>query len=369
MKVHSKAARLILLEGLAFSLMFLWHLAPARGQEADASEPSQASQDNPASPAQPSPDLPDTQHDDTGLIPDTSYGGQLGPNYKIGPEDVLTIDVFNVAELKNIMARVANDGTITVPLLGQVKAAGFTAEQLRQELAQKWGETYLQDPQVTIFVRQFRSKPVSVIGAVDKPGLYPLTGRRRLIDALSMAGGLGKRNTAPAGATVYVTRKEGFTDFSPVDGMRLVAPDQVEIDLRDLLYSHNEALNIEVRPFDIISVSKADVVYVLGAVKKAGGFLLENRERVTVMQALAMAEGLDNSPAKHAALIIRRSPDGSKREIPVNIGKILKGKAEDMQLAANDILYVPNSRGIVAAKKGAEAAIGTITGIIIWGRY
>jgi len=111
-----------------------------------------------------------------------------GFDYVIGPEDLLKIDVFQVPELSNLGARVANDGTITVPLLGTVEASGLTAKQLADALQDKWGEKYLQSPQVTVFVQYYPAKPGSVVGAVEKPGLYYLAGPRTLIEMISMAG-------------------------------------------------------------------------------------------------------------------------------------------------------------------------------------
>jgi polysaccharide export outer membrane protein len=308
------------------------------------------------------------QEDASPVVPPALEAIAPSTDYVIGPEDVLDIDVFNVPELTKTV-RVANDGTISLALLGRVPAAGLTTTQLREELESKWSQTYLENPQVSVFVREFHAQPVSVIGPVEKPGLYQLTGPRTLVEMLSMAGGLAKRNSAPAGRTVHVTRKGGFADLQLAEGVQLVAPDKVEIDLQRLLYSHDDALNIEIKPLDIISVSKADVVYVVGEVKRAGGFVLEDRERITVLQALAMAEGLTGAASGGSARIIRRSQDGSRVEIPVDLSKVLKGKSPDVELAANDILFVPTSTAKAAAKRGAEAAIGTISGILIYRRW
>jgi polysaccharide export outer membrane protein len=301
------------------------------------------------------------------LTPDNSAPPQrLSTDYVIGPEDVLDIDVFNVQELSNKTVRVANDGTISLALLGHVQAAGFTTQQLRKELERRWGQSYLENPQVTVFVKEFHAQPVSVIGAVDKPGMYELKGPRTLIEILSMAGGLAKLGTAP-GRTIVVTRRSGFgEELQPVEGMNLVGADKVEINLRRLLYSREPGLNIEIRPFDTVSVSRADIVYVVGDVKKAGGFVLADRENVTVLQALALAEGLNGTAAKRRARIIRRGANGSRTEIPVDLTKILNGKSQDVELAANDVLFVPVSGGKAAARRGVEAMLGTISGILIY---
>jgi len=313
------------------------------------------------------PDMPaeEVRKPETARAPEVRQ--KAGLNYIIGPEDVLDIDVFNVPELHKVV-RVSNDGTITLTLLGHVVAAGLTADRLRDELEKKYGETYLQKPQVSVYVAEFHAQPVSVIGAVERPGLYQLAGPRSLVEVLSMAGGLAKRSSAPAGNTLFVSRKGGFGDLAPAEGMELVAPDKVEINISRLLYSHEDALNIEIQPRDTISVTKADVIYVVGDVHKPGGFVLEDRENLTVLQALAMAEGPLNTAAKSRARILRRGADGSRTEVPLDLKKVLAGKSPDIVLAANDILFVPNSAAKSALKRGAEAAVGTVSGILIYRR-
>jgi polysaccharide export outer membrane protein len=290
-------------------------------------------------------------------------------DYVLGSEDVLNIGVFDVPELSNLVVRIANDGSITLPLIGRVQAAGLTPTQLRTELETDWGKSYLRNPQVTVFLQEFHARPVSVIGAVEKPGLYPLTAPRTLVEMLSLAGGLAKRSTAAAGRFVYVTRKGGFDNLPSVQGLRQVAPDKIEIDLRRLLYSHEDALNVEIKPLDIISVSKADIIYVGGeGVRKAGAFVLEDRDNVTVLQALAMAEGLTPNAAKSDARIIRTDPDGSRTMIPVNLKKVLKGRAPDLALTANDILFVPNSAQRALLKGGATTVVSTLSWLLVYGR-
>lgn len=328
----------------------------AQSQRPETTEPASESL-KPAEP-QGTPEVQDSQDVPT-----------VGSDYVIGAEDVLRVDVFDVPELSNLTLRVDNDGTIAPPLLGHVKASGLTPSQLRRELESKWGQKYLQNPQVSVFVQEFHALPVSVVGAVEKPGLYPLTGPRSLIEMISQAGGLGKRSSAPAGPTVYVTRHGGFGDLKPTEGMRLVTQDKLGIDIQKLLYSKETALNIEIKPRDIISVSKADVIYVTGrGVQKPGGFVLEDRDSVTVFQALAMAGGIAPNAKKHDARIIRRQADGSRTEIPVDLDKVLKGRESDLTLAANDILFVPDSAQKAALKRGSEVIMGTLSGLLIYGR-
>ena len=293
-------------------------------------------------------------------------GGVAGPDYVVGPEDVLSLEVLNVPELKQTV-RVENDGTIPVRLLGHVKAAGLTTSQLRANLESEWGKTYLEDPKVSIFIREFHAQPISVIGAVEKPGLYQLTGPRTLVEVISIAGGLGKKSSNPPGRFLYVTRKGGFDDLQLAEGMEQTAPDQLEIDLRQLVQTRDPALNIKMKPFDIVSVSKAGIVYVIGEVKKPGGFIMEDREKVTVLQALSMAGGFGPYPKKSAARIVRRPDDGTKVEVPIDLGKVMKGTAEDVELAANDILIVPDSKGRYVGARSIESAVSIITGVLVFG--
>jgi polysaccharide biosynthesis/export protein len=301
--------------------------------------------------------------DDTGA--QSILNNRIGPNYVIGPEDELTISVFDVPELKSLAVEVNNDGTITLPLLGPIKAAGLTQGELRDELAAAWGKKYLEHPDVDVSVKVFHSRPVSIVGSVVKPGVYYLTGRRTLVEVLAMAGGLAK-NGADAGKDVSVERAAGFSDLPQDGGIRLIAPDKVSIELKKLLYSEDTKLNIEVRPFDIISVARAGIVYLVGAFNKPGGYVLDNKDQVSVMEAVAMAQGFGGNARTSQAKIIRRPPSGQPTEIPIDLKKILSGKEPDVELAASDILYVPNSTAKGIAKGTAQSVVGIVSGMVIY---
>jgi polysaccharide biosynthesis/export protein len=290
---------------------------------------------------------------------------RIGPNYVIGPEDVLSIDVFDVPELSKLAVQVANDGSISVPLLGNVKAAGLTQRQLRDELAEKWGEKYLEHPQVMLTIEQFKSRPVSVVGAVAKPGEYYLTGRRNLVEVLAMAGGPASLGAA-AGKEVMVERPEGFQDLPQVDGLTQTAPDKVSIEMKKLLYSQDTDLNIEIKPFDIVTVSRAGVIYVVGAVNRPGGFLLDNKDTVSVLEAMAMAQGVGPNAKARNARIVRRSATGVQTSVPIDLKKVMEGKAPDVTLAANDILFVPNSATKAIGKQSIATSIGLLSGLLIY---
>ena len=265
--------------------------------------------------------------------PSAQAAGEATSDYMIGPEDVLQITVFGVSDL-NQTVRVANDGTIALPLLGRIRASGLTSDQLRDRLETALGKNLVQNPHVAVFVEQFHARPVSIVGAVEKPGLYQITGPRSLVEMISLAGGVARRNSAAAGKEVYVTRPGGFKDLKIVSGMTEMGPDKIGINLKDLLYTQADGLNIKIEPHDIIAVSKADVIYVAGGgVRKPGGFILEDRDSVTVVQALAMAQGLAPNAARRRARIIHTKSDGSHVETYIDVEKIIKDKAPDPVLA------------------------------------
>jgi polysaccharide biosynthesis/export protein len=300
-------------------------------------------------------------------------GGVIGADYKLGPEDVVTITVFDLPEMTQT-ARVENDGTINVKLLGRVPAAGLTTTELKKELERAWGKTYLEDPIVSIFIKQFHSTPVSVVGAVAKPGLYQLPGPRTLLEVIAMAGGVNMpgaagstmQGGAPAGRWAYITRKDGFADLKPTAGVQKLAPDQVKVDLGRLLYSHDTGLDLEVKPFDTITVSKAGLVYVVGAVQRSGGFTLEDVDSLTALQALSLAQGCSGVCNMHHDAIIHRSPDGKRELTFINLGKIMKGKAKDPILKANDMLVVPSSVAKNIGLSSIGLGTGALSGFLIW---
>ncbi|HEV2177443.1 MAG TPA: polysaccharide biosynthesis/export family protein [Terriglobia bacterium] len=295
-------------------------------------------------------------------------GMPLGPDYVIGPEDLISVNVFDVPDLSHLKARVAGDGTISLPLIGRVKAAGLTADELQKELEDKFGESYLQTPDVSVFVDAFMARGVSILGAVAKPGLYHVTSKRSLLEVLAMAGGLGLKGSNAPGRTVFVERRGGFKDISLTDGMNLTQDDQLAIDLHKLVYNQQTDLNIQIQPTDVVTVSKAGVVYVVGAVSRQGGFVLEDKDRVTVLEAIAMAGGLGADAAPGKARIIRRSDSGALNEVPINLGKIMQSRSPDITLAANDMLFIPNNAAKAVGKSGAATALGVLTGLLIYGK-
>jgi polysaccharide export outer membrane protein len=287
--------------------------------------------------------------------------------YVLGPDDQVVIKVLDVTEIDDKPVRVDMRGNINVPIAGRLQAAGLTVEQLEAALIEKL-KTVLNDPQVTVTVAQYRSQPVSVLGSVRNPGVHQVQGRKTLFEILSLAGGLNP----DAGHSIKITRKKTSgplplpTAVDDPTGEFRVA----EVSVKSVMGAKNPQENILVLPNDVVSVPKAELVYIIGAVRKSGGFVLAEKERVSVLQALSLAEGLDRVAAPKNAKILRPVEGGDTRqEIAVNLSKIMSGQAQDVPMLANDILFVPNSKTKSAAIRGLEAAIQMGTGLVIYSRF
>jgi len=298
--------------------------------------------------------------------------------YRIGPYDLLEITIFQAPEM-NRQVRVSASGEITIPLLGAVQAAGLSTRELEFVLQELLRRRYMKDPHVGVFVAEMKSHPVSVFGAVKRPGVYQIQGIRTLIEILALAEGLAD----DAGDTVVVMRGAGSfgaeaqdphssttlerpAGFKDSDLSSDAEKRSVEIDLKALLETGDPSYNVTVYPGDIVKVTRAGIVYVVGEVRKPGGFVLKTNENISVLQALALGEGLTSTAAKGRAQVIRTDDDGERIEIPIDLGEILKGKADDPLLQPNDIVFVPNSAGKKALYTGLDAAIRTVSGVIIW---
>ena len=279
----------------------------------------------------------------------------------------MSLRVSDVEDIADRPLRIDANGFIDLPLVGKVQAGGLTVDQLRAELVGRFSR-YVHDPKIAINLVDEKGHPVSVIGEVNNPGVQQLQGPKRLLEILSAAGG----PKSDAGSTVIVTRqakwgKLPFADatYDPGQGISSVV-----LPIDPLMNSKNPAENILMEPNDIVSVPKADIVYVLGNVRKSGGFALPTRGRISLLQALSLAEGLDGNAKGSEARIIRPAPngDGKAMDIRVNIPKIYNGKAEDVPLFANDVLFVPNSTIKANAQRATDAILAVTTGLIIYRR-
>lgn len=309
----------------------------------------------------------------------------ISGEYRVGPGDVLDVTVFEVQELSGPVV-VSPAGLVSLPLIGEVRVAAMAPLEIEAALKRLYGADFLRDPQISVSVAEFRSQPISVVGAVARPGVYQLQGKRRLLEVLAMAGGLAEE----AGEEILISRRAnpeipsavtrgGTTVRGPGhrEGPLRIAPaadQEIVVSVRELLISpESEAANPIVEPHDLIRVAKAGVIYVLGAVERPGGFPIKNQEKVTVLRALSLASGLTRRAAPRKARIISKSKTqsqsgGETRERRVRLRDILRGAAEDVALEPNDILFIPDSGTKTALSRGAEAAIQMATGVVIWRR-
>jgi polysaccharide biosynthesis/export protein len=288
---------------------------------------------------------------------------RIATNYVLGPEDQITVRVFAAADIPDKPVQIDNNGTVTLPMIGQVHAAGLTVEQLQANLVTAY-KKYFKDPQVTVQVNDFRSQPVSVAGNVTTPGVVQLHGNRNLMEVIGQAGGL----RADAGDSVLITRSlsEGpipvagaFTDPT---GKYSVA----HIDVRSVMSGKDPEGNILMKPHDVITVPRARMIYVLGNVTRPGGYVLTENETMSLTQAIALAGGWDRSASLGGARILRADGGPTREQIPANVKKIMENKAPDLQMRPDDILYIPNSLTKQVSARGVEAAIGIGTGFLVW---
>lgn len=286
--------------------------------------------------------------------------------YVLGPDDQIKVWALGVEEASEKPVRVDPSGNIDLPVAGQVHAAGMTVEQLRTELMNRFAKDVLH-PQVSVEIVDFGSQPVSIMGAVNHPGVHQLQGRKTLMEVLSLADGIRQ----DAGPTIAISRQMRYGAIPLLNAK----PDPTgeysvaEVGVKDLMAGTHPAQNILISPHDTITVPTAEMVYVIGEVRKPGEVTLKDQGSLSVLQALSSAEGFGPTPAPQNAKIVRLSPGSTARtEIPVDLNKVLAGKAEDIAMRPNDILVVPPSGPKKAAARITEAAIQAATGVVIWRR-
>lgn len=295
------------------------------------------------SPAQSPAQAPPATQANAAVATPARTSSDTNQKYKIGQGDVLIIRVFGHEELSR-ETPVTSSGTIRMPFFGEVQASCLTEAELSVEIAEKLRK-YLKDPQVDVVVKEYRSQPVSVIGAVAQPGRFQLQRRIRLLELLTYAGG----PSINAGSTVFVIHNNELSSCEkPVAEETLAASTATEADavlssfkLKELLTGAPSA-NLYVKPGDIISIPEADQVFVTGGVVRPGAVPL--RGAMTVFSAISMAGGFSQEASKKNVQIIRQDPNtGTRHETVINVEDIERRKAEDVLLFANDVVNVQGS--------------------------
>ena len=251
--------------------------------------------------------------------------------YRIGPKDLLEIKVQEVPELAGLGVRVSEDGSITLPLAGNIALAGMTKDEVEKLIARVLIERNLvKNPQVSVFIKEYQSQVVSLIGAVTKPGIYQLVGRVTLLDIISQAGGF-KENAANE---IFVLR-EGKSEAAAT----------IRIDLEDLTVNGNPKLNIPLQPGDVINIPADEVIsiFVFGAVRNPGALQVKKSARINIVQAVAQAGGLTES-GKYSGITIKRTlKDGREENLKVNLMDIIRGKKPNIVLLTGDVVFVRES--------------------------
>ncbi|HEY4087017.1 MAG TPA: polysaccharide biosynthesis/export family protein [Bryobacteraceae bacterium] len=292
-----------------------------------------------------------------------AWAAEAPPSYKLGAGDEVTIWALGVEEIGTHPFRIDLSGNVDVPLAGTIHAAGLTVDQLHAELVKQL-HTQLKDPQVTVSVTELRSQPVSVMGEVNKPGEFQLQGEKTLLEVLSLAEGV----KADAGNKVRISRQVDQGQL-PVPGAALDPSGHfyvAEAGLRDALDNKSAVSGLIMRPHDVISVEPGQTIYVMGDVNKQGAYAVGQREQISALQAMSLAGGPLPTAKLSKARILREKPDGTRTDIPLDMDKVLNGKAENVRLEAGDFLYIPDSRTKNVALKAAQAALSIGTGVAIF---
>jgi polysaccharide export outer membrane protein len=273
--------------------------------------------------------------------------GSFAPQLRIGGGDLLSISVYGVPELTQDV-RVNNSGDVYLPLIGYVQLAGLTPDQAQTVIENRLREGgFVKNPHVTVSLKDYVNQSATVTGEVTKPGVYPILGTQRLLEVLATAGGLTQR----AGRTVTITHRD-----HPEEPMKVNLP-------ADLTKSPKD--NIEVLPGDTLVVNRAGVVYVVGEVQRPSGLVMDNNEKLTVMQAIALAGGPTSVAAMNSAKLIRTTSTG-REELGLPLKKMLSAKQADIDLKPDDIIFVPSSFGKKAAKRTAESALAITQSMAIY---
>jgi polysaccharide export outer membrane protein len=260
--------------------------------------------------------------------------------YRIGPGDVLDIKVFNKPQFNREGVKVDPRGMIRIPLVKQeIRAACRTEDELAAEVADQLKE-YLRAPEVIVQIKDYQAAPVSVLGQVRAPSRFLLQRRARLLELITFTNG----PTDSAGRTIQVVHAGTFASCDePTANINTVAAEVDYYKLSDTMRGDEKA-NPYVRAGDVISIAKADEIYVIGNVIRPT--ILPLVEPLTVSRAIAMAGGTAIDTKKSEIHIVRQIPGTTdKKEILVDLDAINKHKAEDIVLVANDIVDVPASGG------------------------
>jgi len=296
--------------------------------------------------------------------------------YRVGPGDVLDIRVFNHPELSG-ERRVNEAGRIRLPFIDEFQVACMTEAEIAQRITDRY-KKFLRDPQIDVFMKEYKSLPVAVIGAVNQPSRFQLQRRVRLLELLSYAGGPSNRagniihiihsndydfcQANPDGGTVAADAgKPANQTEDPEGGTLSILTALTSVNLRDLLGGKIDS-NLYIQPGDIVSVPEADQIFVTGSVNRPGAYSLT--AKITLTQAVAMAGGINMEGAKNRVRLIRQDANSDNRSEKVyNLDDITKRKVEDITLLPNDIVEVPSSMFRAASRNMLGVSISMLSAL------
>ena len=289
----------------------------------------------------------------------TNPTAQNLPAQEIGADDLLQVSVYEAPELGRTV-RVSSDGYIRLPMLkSRILASGKLPQAVEIAIANSLQKAdLLRDPVVTVSVLEYRSRPISVVGAVKRPVTFQAQGVVTLLDAIARAEGLAEN----AGSEILVSMKQSGES----GGMRTLVQ---RVPIQSLIDAADPEMNLRLNGGEEIRVPEAGRIYVVGNVHKPGAYQIQGRSETTVLKALALSEGLLPYAAS-VAYIYRREAVGERNEIPIHLKDIIRRKSDDVTLLADDVLYIPDHTGKRAAVKTLQTltsfGVGTLSGILVW---
>jgi polysaccharide export outer membrane protein len=299
----------------------------------------------------------DAAQDDNVPIPAVVAGHESSPDDVIGVDDSISINCLESEDISKVW-RVTSTGDLNLPLVGSIHAAGLTAGQLGDKLTEAL-KRYIHEPHASVYIAEFRSQPVTVTGAVHRPGHFQIEGSKTLLTVLTMAGGLDH----PPGSTATLTRQMKYGAI-PLPGAHPDADGThsvVEMSLKDVSNASTSASNLIIRPNDVIDVSnELHLVYIIGEVLKPGKIELVSHDSISMMEVLAAAGGLSKTANPRATEIMRQNSKGLYERVgSIDLKKLAQGKTEDRMLSSGDIVVVPTSNMKVYSQIAAFSAIAT----------
>lgn len=267
----------------------------------------------------------------------------VSQTYRVGQGDELSVQVLGEKDFSGAFV-VRTDGTLQYPYLKKMVVEGKTTEEIQEELSDALKGGYLVDPQVTVKVTQYQSKRILILGAVARPGPYSLSQETKILDAISMAGGI-----AGGGKQIIVLRSENKAEKSSLNFSSAEVPMTLPADFKGtplvvdyykLINQGDFAQNISLIGGDVVNVPKADEIFVTGSVGKPGPLKFE--DKMTILQAVTLAGGATPEGSTRSTYILRQTAKGEEK-IGVRLDKILVNKAKNVYLQANDVIVIPES--------------------------